>query len=102
MPLLHGGAGGPAPFRAGLLSPEVEGEDGWVAGLFPTLEQDELWEGVFQLLYHQHGGSGLQLTLTEVMELDMDRMRWLLERLGEQREKEAREMEKAARRARRK
>jgi hypothetical protein len=36
------------------------------------------------------------------MELDMDRMRWLLERLGEQREKEAREMEKAARRARRK
>lgn len=32
----------------------------------------------------------------------MDRMRWLLERLGEQREKEAREMEKAARRARRK
>jgi hypothetical protein len=34
------------------------------------------------------------------MELDMERMRWLLERLGEQREKEAREMEKAARRAR--
>jgi hypothetical protein len=35
------------------------------------------------------------------MELDLERMRWLLERLGEQREKEAREMEKAARRARR-
>jgi hypothetical protein len=36
------------------------------------------------------------------MELEMDRMRWLLERLGEQRTKEAREMEQAARRARRK
>jgi len=36
------------------------------------------------------------------MDLDLNRMRWLLERLGEQREKEAREMEKAARRARRK
>jgi hypothetical protein len=36
------------------------------------------------------------------MELDLGRMRWLLERLGEQREKEARELELAARRARRK
>jgi hypothetical protein len=35
------------------------------------------------------------------MELEMDRMRWLLERLGEQRRKEAREIEQAARRARR-
>jgi hypothetical protein len=35
------------------------------------------------------------------MELDLERMRWLLTRLGEQREKEAREMEQAARRARR-
>jgi hypothetical protein len=56
---------------------------------------------VFQLLYTQHGGSGLHLTLTEVMELDMDRMGWLLERLGDQRKKEAREIEQAARRGRR-
>jgi hypothetical protein len=35
------------------------------------------------------------------LELDLDRIRWLLERLGEQREKEAREIEAAARRARR-
>jgi len=34
------------------------------------------------------------------MGLDMERMRWLLERLGEQREKEAWELEKAARRGR--
>jgi hypothetical protein len=35
------------------------------------------------------------------MELPFDRIRWLLERLGEQREKEARELEQAARRTRR-
>jgi len=35
------------------------------------------------------------------MELDLDRIRWLLERLGEQREREARELEAAARRVRR-
>jgi hypothetical protein len=56
---------------------------------------------VFQLLYHQHGGSGLSLSLTEAMDLDLERMRWLLERLGEQRQKEARELEQAARRGRR-
>ena len=61
---------------------------------------DELWEGVFQLIYHQHGGSGLSLTLPDVMDLDLDRMRWLLERLGEQRQKEARELEQAAKRKR--
>jgi hypothetical protein len=32
------------------------------------------------------------------MELDLDRIRWLLERLSEQREKEARQLEAAARR----
>ena len=66
--------------------------------MFPKIETDELWEGFFQLLYHQHGGSGLNLSLADVMELDLDRIRWLLERLGEQREKEARELEQAARR----
>jgi hypothetical protein len=35
------------------------------------------------------------------MELDLDRIRWLLERLGEQRAQEARELEAAARRVRR-
>jgi hypothetical protein len=72
-----------------------------IAGLFPAIELDELWEGVFQLLYRQHGGSGLSLSLTEVMDLDLERMRWLLDRLGEQRQKEARELEQAARRGRR-
>jgi len=69
--------------------------------VFPAIDQDELWEGIFQLLYHQHGGSGLSLSLEDVMELDLDRIRWLLERLGEQRDKEARELAAAARRGRR-
>jgi len=64
--------------------------------------EEDFWESVFQLLYTQHGGSGLHLTLSEVMELEMNRMQWLLERLGEQRKKEAHEIEQAARRARRK
>ena len=53
---------------------------------------------MFQLLYTQHGGSGLGLSLDEVMELEIERMRWLLERLGDQRRREARELEQAARR----
>jgi len=101
VPGLCGRAGGPAPFRAGLLPAENESEDQWIGGLFPRIDADELWEGVFQLLYHQHGGSGLSLSLTEVMELDLDRIRWLLERLGDQRQREARELEQAARRGRR-
>jgi len=35
------------------------------------------------------------------MELDMERISWLLERLGEQRTKESREIAQAARRGRR-
>jgi len=59
-----------------------------------------LWEGFFQLLYHQHGGSGLSLNLDDIMNLDLDRIRWLIERLGKQRETEARALAAAARRGR--
>ena len=100
MPDLWRGAGRPAPFRARVL-PADDPEEPGVAGLLPELAADEFWEAVFQLLYTQHGGSGLGLTLAEVMELEMSRIQWLLERLGEQRRKEAREIEQAARRGRR-
>ncbi|TMQ13299.1 MAG: hypothetical protein E6J91_18755 [Deltaproteobacteria bacterium] len=99
------GSGRRAPFRAQLLPPDgqdrQEDGEGAVDGLFPAIDQDELWEGFFQLLYRQHGGSGLSLSLEDVMDLDLDRIRWLLERLGEQRDKEARELAAAARRGRR-
>jgi hypothetical protein len=102
VPSLPRHTGGAAPFRARLLPPDGEDRERHpVDGLFPPLAADELWEAFFLLLYQQHGGSGLHLTLNDVLELDLDRIRWLLERLGEQREKEAREIEAAARRARR-
>ena len=55
-------------------------------------------EGIFQMCWRQHGGSGLGFTMTEVLDLPLDEFEWFLERIGEQREREAREIEKAARR----
>ena len=56
-------------------------------------------EGIFQMCWRQHGGSGLGFSLREVLDLSLDDFEWFLERIGEQREREAREIEKAARRA---
>jgi hypothetical protein len=53
---------------------------------------------VFQLLYVQHGGSGLGLSLGEIMDLDVNRIEWLLGRMEEQREREAQAIQRAARR----
>ena len=59
----------------------------------------ESWrEGIFQICWRQHGGSGLGATLEEAMELIVADRDWLLERIGDQRSREARELEKAARR----
>ena len=55
-------------------------------------------EGLFQLCWHQHGGSGLQVSLADALELPVGERDWLLERMGEQRQREGRELEKAARR----
>jgi hypothetical protein len=59
----------------------------------------DVWrEGLFQLCWHQHGGSGLSVDLAEALEMTpMDRD-WFLERIGDQRAKEARQIEKAAKR----
>ena len=59
----------------------------------------EAWrEGVFQLCWRQHGGSGLGITVGEALELPVGDRDWLLERIGTQRSREARELENAARR----
>ena len=55
-------------------------------------------EGIFQMCWRQHGGSGLGFTMSEVLDLPLDEFEWFLERIGEQRQREARELEKAARR----
>ncbi len=58
----------------------------------------EMWrEELFQLCWRQHGGSGLGLSLTEALGLEVGERDWLLERIATQRTSEARELEKAAR-----
>ncbi len=48
-------------------------------------------------MYSQHGGSGLCLNLDQIMSLDLSRFNWLLDRLGREREKEAKAIEQASR-----
>lgn len=58
-----------------------------------------MWrEGLFQLCWQQHGGSGLAVSIHEALELPTSDRDWLLERINEQRAREARELEKAAKR----
>lgn len=93
------GTGGVAPFGTELLLPhdELREEDGsTLAGLFPFFNRDELWQGIAELLYTQHGGSGLNLTLADIMELDYDRLFFMLEFLGDKRSEEAAAIKKAS------
>lgn len=55
-------------------------------------------EAMFQLCWVQHGGSGLGWTRAEALELDLAELDWWLERVGEQRSKEARAIERATKR----
>lgn len=59
----------------------------------------ETWrEGLFQLCWQQHGGSGLVAPLGDALELPTSDRDWLVERIGEQRAREAKAIEKAAKR----
>ncbi len=61
----------------------------WTA-LLPRFEVDEYREMIFSLLYVPHGGSGIPgLTLPALLELDLGTVEWLVDRLDEQRAKEA-------------
>ena len=58
----------------------------------------ETWrEGLFQLCWQQHGGSGLLVSVGDALEMLTADRDWLLERIGQQRSREAKELEKAAR-----
>ena len=52
---------------------------------------------MFQICWQQHGGSGLGITVSEALDLPVQDRDWLLERIGSQRAREAREIEQAAR-----
>ncbi|WP_342381896.1 hypothetical protein NVS55_08210 [Myxococcus stipitatus] len=59
----------------------------------------ESWrEGLFQVCWQQHGGAGLAVTLHDALELPTTDRDWLIERIGRQRAREAKELEKAAKR----
>ncbi len=49
------------------------------------------------MCWHQHGGSGLGLTMSEALEMSTRDRDWFLERIGDQRSQEARALEKAGR-----
>jgi hypothetical protein len=55
-------------------------------------------ESLFQLCWRQHGGSGLGVEMSEALEMTPADRDWYLERIGEQRSREAKQLEKAARR----
>jgi hypothetical protein len=53
-------------------------------------------ESAFALAWHPHGGSGLALAYGDVLELPVPERDWLLERVTDQRAREARDIESAA------
>lgn len=53
---------------------------------------------MFQACWQQHGGSGLCLSVREALELPVSDRDWLIERIGQQRGREAKEIEKASKR----
>ena len=55
-------------------------------------------EGMFQLCWQQHGGSGLSISMAQALDLSTADRDWYLERIGEQRSREARAIEQAAKR----
>lgn len=52
-------------------------------------------EWIFQMCWHQHGGSGLGFTMNEVLNLPVDECWWYIERIWSQRNAEAEEIRKA-------
>jgi len=55
-------------------------------------------EAIFQLCWVQHGGSGLGWSRAEVLDLEVAELDWWLERVADQRGREARAIERASKR----
>ena len=51
---------------------------------------------MFQLAWHQHGGSGLAIPFADALELAVADRDWFVERIGDQREREAAALAQAA------
>lgn len=59
---------------------------------------DNLWEGIRQLTWHQHEGSGTTLTLSDVLSLPYRRFVEWIEWVEDRRQKEAAAINKARKR----
>lgn len=90
------------PFRAGVLlaKASIEGlleygaeveEDpyGIFSGLFQYIDGDTANQIIFDLTYHQHGGSGLNITYSDVKNMDFAEIGWYSDTLGNRRRQEA-------------
>ena len=62
---------------------------------WPSYTAASIRDLVFSLTYSQHGGSGLNWTKADVMDLDLTEANAYVELLGEQRRKEAAAMKAA-------
>lgn len=57
-----------------------------------------MWRGISFLLYKQNGGSGFNLLLPHILDLDFDRFEYLIDRLNELRAADEAALRKASRR----
>lgn len=62
------------------------------------MTEEEVREAIFQLCWVQHGGSGLGWSRREVLDLEVAELDWWLERVADQRGREARAIERASKR----
>jgi len=67
-----------------------------VEALFGSFDLDDFWSLVFELLYTQHGGSGLGLTMTDIWELPIERLQFFYDELSSHRRSEANALRSAA------
>lgn len=70
--------------------------DQLVTLLAPGTPSEDIDKALFQLTWHQHGGSGSNLTLTEAENLPWSRFERWLRFVEDQREREQRALEKAS------
>ena len=63
----------------------------------PQCDVGELREAMFLLCWHQHGGSGLNVAYSDVLEMSVAERNWWLQRVAEQRDAEGQALSEAAR-----
>lgn len=86
---MHGGAECGAPFRRDLPDADVG-----AGGLLDCPELDDVREIYFELAWHQHGGSGLTVSVAELDDMRAEELLWYLRRVRSQREKESAALKK--------